>query len=149
MIKRIARFFLVLGLVLFSNKGFSQIAATPTSGCAPLTGVNFTGIAGASGILWTFGDATSSGINNLTHTYISPGNYVVTYTAIVSSAPFTQTLMIRVFGKPTPQFSYTIPASHCAPMTVPFTDLSVGSGTTPITSWQWSYGDGGIGNTQN
>ncbi len=149
MIKRIVRFFLVVLFALFSFKGFSQIAATPTAGCAPLVGVSFTGLTSASNILWTFGDATSSNVNNPTHTYVTPGNYVVTYTAIVSSAPVTQTIMVKVFGKPTPNFSYTIPASHCAPMTVPFTDLSVGSGTTPITQWQWAYGDGGIGNTQN
>lgn len=149
MIKRIARVFLVFLFALFSFKGFSQIVATPSAGCAPLVGVTFTGLTGASSIVWTFGDASSSNINNPTHTYVTPGNYVVTYTAVVSSAPVTQTLMVKVFGKPTPNFSYTIPASHCAPMTVPFTDLSVGSGTTPITQWQWAYGDGGIGNTQN
>lgn len=150
MIKRFARFFLVLLFALFSVKGYSQtVVATPSAGCAPLVGVSFAGLSGASSILWTFGDATSANTNNPTHTYVSPGNYVVTYTAIVSSAPVTQTIMVKVFGKPTPNFSYTLPASHCAPMTVPFTDLSVGSGTTPITQWQWAYGDGGIGNTQN
>lgn len=149
MIKRITRFFLVVLFAIFSIKGKSQIVATPSAGCAPLVGVVFTGMPGASSILWTFGDATSANTNNPNHTYTSPGNYVVTYTAIVSSAPVTQTMMVRVYGKPTPNFSYTIPASHCAPMTVPFTDLSVGSGTTPITSWQWAYGDGGIGNTQS
>ncbi len=149
MIKRITRVFLAFLFALFSFKGFSQIAATPTSGCAPLVGVAFTGLTGASNIVWLFGDATSATGNNPSHTYTSPGNYVVTYTAIVSSAPVTQTLMIKVYGKPTANFSYTIPASHCAPMTVPFTDLSVGSGTTPIVQWQWAYGDGGIGNTQN
>lgn len=149
MIKKIARLFLVTLITLSSLKGFSQIAATTTAGCAPLVGVGFTGLPGASGVFWNFGDVSFSTLNNPTHTYISPGNYVVTYTAIVSSAPVTQTLMVKVFGKPTPNFSFTLPASHCAPMTVPFTDLSVGSGTTPITSWQWAFGDGGIGNTQN
>src|SRR4051812_35246694 len=126
MIKRIARVFLVFLFALFSFKGFSQIAATTTAGCAPLINVGFTGLSGASSILWTFGDASSANFNNPTHTYVSPGNYIVTYNAIVASAPVTQTLLVKVFGKPTPNFSYTIPVSHCAPMTVPFTDLSVG-----------------------
>jgi gliding motility-associated-like protein len=149
MIKRFAQFFLATLFTLSSFKSFSQIVATPSAGCAPLVGVNFLGISGASSILWTFGDAASANTNNPTHTYVSPGNYVVTYTAIVSSAPVTHTMLVKVYGKPTPNFSYTLPVSHCAPMTVPFTDLSVGSGTTPITQWQWAYGDGGIGNTQN
>lgn len=149
MIKRTGRIFFLWMLVFLSGKFYSQIVATPTSGCVPLVGVNFTGVAGASGILWSFGDATTSGINNPSHTYVTAGNFTVTYSAIVSGNPVSYSLVIKVYGKPTPNFSYTIPASHCAPMTVPFTDLSVGSGTTPITSWQWAFGDGGIGSTQN
>lgn len=149
MIKRGLKLFFVFLMSFFFSNGFSQIACTPTSGCVPLVGVSFTGVTGASSILWNFGDATSSNINNPTHTYATAGNFTVTYNAIVSGNPVTYTLLVKVFGKPTPNFSYTIPASHCAPMTVPFKDLSVGSGTTPITSWQWAFGDGGIGNTPN
>lgn len=149
MIKSASRLFIVFLLAFFSFNGNSQIVCTPTSGCVPLVGVNFTGLTGATGILWNFGDATSSNVNNPTHTYSSAGTFTVTYSATVSGNPVNQTLIVKVYGKPTPNFSYTVPTSHCAPMTVPFKDLSVGSGTTPITSWQWGFGDGGIGNTQN
>lgn len=149
MIKRVNRIFLLLLFSFSLSKGFSQIAATPTSGCIPLVGVNFTGLAGASGILWNFGDGGSSNINNPSHTYSSPGTYTVTYNATVAGSPVTQTLIVKGFGKPSPNFSYTIPASHCAPMTVPFTDLSVGAGGAPITNWQWSFGDGGVSSAKN
>ena len=86
MIKRIARVFLVFLFALFSFKGLSQIVITPTSGCSPLIGVSFTGIAGASSPFWAFGDGPTSNVNNPSHTYTSPGNYVVTYTAVVASA---------------------------------------------------------------
>ena len=59
MIKRIARFFLGVLFMLFAFEGKSQIVATPSAGCAPLVGVSFTGLPGASSIVWTFGDATS------------------------------------------------------------------------------------------
>src|SRR5688572_11084602 len=98
MIKRIARFFLGVLFMLFAFEGKSQIVATPSAGCAPLVGVSFTGLPGASSIVWTFGDATSSPINNPSHTYVTPGNYVVTYNAVAASAPVTQTLMVKVFG---------------------------------------------------
>src|SRR4051812_40272507 len=144
MIKRIKRLFFLALFTLFAFNAFTQISCTPTAGCVPLTGVAFTGAAGASGILWNFGDGVFANINNPLHTYAAVGTYTVTYSATVSGSPVTYTLLVKVFGKPTPNFSYTIPASHCAPMPVPFTDLS--SGTSPITSWQWSYGDGGVGN---
>ncbi len=143
MIKRVYRFFLLALFFLLSSRVDSQIAVTPTAGCAPVT-MSFTGVAGATGILWNFGDAVFSNLNNPSHIYSSIGTFTVTYTATVGSTPVTYTLLVKSYGKPTPNFSYVIPASHCAPMTVPFTDLSTGTGSAPITSWQWSYGDGGV-----
>ncbi len=147
--KSTKRIFLLLLLSLSLFKGFSQIVCTPTSGCIPLVGVSFTGLAGASGILWNFSDGGSSNINNPTHTYSSAGTFTVTYTATVAGSPVTQTLIVKCYGKPSPNFSYTIPASHCAPMLVPFTDLSTGAGGVAITNWQWSFGDGGVSASQN
>ncbi len=45
---------------------------------------------------------------------------------------------------PTADFSGT-PTSGCAPLTVTFTDLSSGE----VTSWDWSFGDGGTSTDQN
>ncbi len=148
-VKRVILFFSIFLISLVFNKlNAQQIVATKTAGCAPLSGVAFTGLSGASAIQWLFGDATSSNLNNPTHSYGSPGNYIVTYTAIVASAPVTQTLNIKVFGKPTPNFSVT-PVKGCIPLSTNFTDLSVGSGTSAITQWQWSFGDGGVSTVQN
>ncbi len=46
--------------------------------------------------------------------------------------------------KPAAQFSGT-PTSGCAPLTVNFTDASTGE----ITSWDWTFGDGGTSTAQN
>lgn len=149
MSKRLRRFFLTLSLLMVAFKVLPQISCTPTAGCVPLVGVSFTGAPGATGILWNFGDATSSNINNPTHTYPSSGTYTVTYNATVSSSPVTYTLLVKVFPKPVANFSFTLPSNHCAPVNVAFTDLSVGGGTTSIVNWQWAFGDGGLSGTQN
>ncbi|MBI3518371.1 MAG: PKD domain-containing protein [Bacteroidetes bacterium] len=125
-----------------------SITATPSVGCAPLVGVQYTGLSGASNIQWAFGDGTFSNLNNPTHTFSSPGNFVTTYTAMVSGSPTTKTLNITVYGKPTPNFSVNI-SKGCVPLTVSFTDQSINSGGSLAPQWQWSFGDGGVSNVQN
>jgi gliding motility-associated-like protein len=142
----ICLFFLCIGI---SSTSYSQtISATPTVGCAPLVGVQYTGIAGASNIQWAFGDGTFSNINNPTHTFSNPGTFVTTYTAIVGGTPTTKTLSIVAYGKPTPNF--TLNVTHgCVPLNVSFTDQSVNTGGPLSPQWQWSFGDGGVSNAQN
>lgn len=136
-------------LIALSFKHYSQtITATPSVGCSPLVGVQFTGLTGAGSIQWAFGDGTFSNINNPTHTFSSPGNFVATYSAVVSGSPVTQTLSIKVYGKPTPNFTLNI-SKGCIPLPVTFTDQSVNSGGTLTPQWQWSFGDGGVSNVQN
>lgn len=136
-------------LLALSFKQYSQtITATPSVGCSPLVGVQFTGLSGAGSIQWAFGDGTFSNINNPTHTFSSPGNFVTTYSAVVSGSPVTQTLSIKVYGKPTPNFTLNI-SKGCVPLPVTFTDQSVNSGGTFTPQWQWSFGDGGVSSIQN
>jgi gliding motility-associated-like protein len=143
-------FFLVLLSCLFITPNLSaQITATPQQGCAPLVGVQFTGVTGATGILWNFGDGTFANSNNPVHTFSLVGNYNVTYTATVSGSPVSQTILVKVFGKPTPNFTMSAPTNGCVPLAVTFTDHSTGGGGAAITAWQWNFGDGGVSTTQN
>lgn len=133
----------------YFNQAFSQtISASPTEACAPTLPIQFNGITGANNILWTFGDGTFSNINNPTHAYTTANNFLVTYTAVVSGNPVTQTLTIKAHGKPTPNFSVS-PTSGCVGTVMNFHDLSVSSGGTLTPTWQWSFGDGGVSNQQN
>jgi PKD repeat protein len=63
--------------------------ASPSSGRAPLT-VRFAGSAGGGSspctYQWVFGDGSSSTSQNPTHTYRTPGTYIVTFTARDSSS---------------------------------------------------------------
>ncbi len=146
-----AKFFLSAFFLCFFALGSlrAQITAVPAQGCAPLVGVQFTGLTGATNIAWTFGDGSTAGINNPVHTFVSAGTYNVTYTATVSGAPVSQSVPVKVFGKPTPNFVYSSPANGCVPLSVTFTDQSTGGGGAAITGWQWSFGDGGISAVQN
>jgi PKD repeat protein len=134
----------------------AAFSGTPTSGDAPLT-VQFTdestaGTSPITGRLWNFGDGDSSSVANPSHIYTTPGSYTVVL--IVSTAAgednegkasYIQVLVPPV--APTAEFSGT-PTTGFAPLTVNFTDLSTNGGAT-ITSWSWTFGDGGTSTSQN
>jgi len=134
----------------------ANFSATPTNGFAPLS-VQFTDqcVDGGAAIVarsWSFGDGDSSSVVSPSHTYATPGSYTVALTATnsvgrgsITRSNFINAEIVPVL--PTAQFSGT-PTSGFAPLTVQFTDQSA-IGTSPITSWAWSFGDGGTSNVQN
>ena len=136
-------------IILGKNKAYGQvISANPTEACAPTPPIQFTGLSGATNILWTFGDGTFASINNPVHSFSTPNNFAVTYTAIVSGSPVTQTISIKAHAKPTPSFSVNI-TKGCVGTSISFTDLSSASSGTASPQWQWSFGDGGVSSSQN
>ena len=135
---------LIFGLVA---KLQSQIVASATAGCAPLS-VLFSGPAGATNVLWNLG--TGIGTSTLATpnpVYNSAGVYNVTFSGIVNGSPVNYSKQITVYASPTGNFSYILPGSHCAPMTVTFSANGGNAGST----YNYSYGDltssPGMGNT--
>lgn len=127
----------------------ADFTADPTSGNAPLT-VQFTDTSTGEGITawtWDFGDPDSgadnmSTVQNPLHIYATPGFYTVTLT--VTNAAGTdeevKTDFITVSdatGAPVANFTADI-TNGLAPLTVTFTDTSIGEG---ITAWSWDFGD--------
>lgn len=142
--------FLAWALLLCSvSIAAAQITANPTTGCAPLTGVQFTPPIGATNHTWDFGNGTGSNLAAPTATFTNPGTYTVTYTGTVSGSPVSETLTIQVFASPNADFVRNGPQTGCTPFTSSFTDQSSGVGGSTITNWEWSFGDGGVGNAQN
>ena len=94
---------------------------------------------GASSYSWDFGDGGSSSEENPVHTYAAPGEYLVVLTATnaCGTTEYTQTVSITGTA-PIAAFSSGDDPSGCAPMTVQFTDLSVGQ----PTAWLWSFQGG-------
>jgi PKD repeat protein len=80
----------------------ADFAATPISGCAPLT-VQFTdGSGGATSWQWTFSNGQTSTQQNPTITFQNPGTYTVTLVATNASGSnsITKTNYISVFANP-------------------------------------------------
>lgn len=91
--------------------------------------------------LWTFGDGSSSFVQNPQHTYTEPGNYLVCLTAFNScgSDQNCQTLALSCTG-PTAQFDI-----QTDQLTLNFSDNS----SNNPENWMWTFGDGQTSTAQN
>jgi gliding motility-associated-like protein len=113
---------------------------TPSSGCAPYDAVfTNTSLAGQT-FTWDFGDGSApSNEVSPTHTYTTPGNYVVKLTAIDPSTCNGQddtSFTLTISPKPTANFTYgPQPPEENTPLT--FTNNSFDA-----TSFKWDFGDG-------
>ena len=97
--------------------------------------------------LWNFGDGGSSTLQNPTYTYNTPGTYNVTLTATNAGGnnTVTQTGYITV-NYPAPVAGFTEnTTSGLNPLNVQFNDQSTGT----VTSYYWTFGDGGNSTLQN
>ncbi|MAB78478.1 MAG: hypothetical protein CMJ89_03900 [Planctomycetes bacterium] len=126
----------------------AQFTGTPLSGVAPLA-VTFTDLTTGtiSGWSWSFGDVSTSTLQNPIHVYSDPGVYTVTLSAVGPGGATTENKIDYVaVGTPPPmaEFSGT-PRSGGSPLGVFFTDFS----TDGVTSWSWTFGDGGNSSQQN
>lgn len=144
--------------------------AEPLDGLVPLE-VQFTDMStgGPTSWSWDFGDGTSDTIQNPSHTYQDAGTYSVRLTAttrtgsasstredyiiVESAVTTTATTTTTTTGTTTATTGSTSlladftgsPRSGTAPLTVVFSDTTVG---TPI-AWSWDFGDGATDTTQN
>ena len=125
----------------------AAFSASPISGSAPLT-VSFTdqSIGSPTSWKWNFGDGNTSTDKNPVHAFNKSGLYSVTLS--VSNAngsnALTKSSYIAVSNSLAAAFS-AYPTSGSAPLSVNFTDGSIGSST----SWKWNFGDGNTSNETN
>jgi gliding motility-associated-like protein len=95
---------------------------------------------------WSFGDNSSSKLQNPTHIYTSNGSYTVTLKTTTNfgcSNTITKTIIIN--SKPIVQFDLTN-SSGCMPLNVVFEDQS----TTAVgSSYNWSFGDNTFSSIKN
>jgi len=135
------------GYITVSPSGSGPKAAFTVdkrTGPKPLT-VQFTdqSTGGPTMWAWDFGDGGTSMVASPSYTYKEAGVYTVSLTASNTAGSDTKTEKdyISVTGDippPVAMFEAT-PLSGSAPLTVQFTDLSIG----PPTSYAWDFGDGG------
>ena len=134
-------------MVLIPSIKAQYIDVSDTTGCAPLSDVTFDVNGVLTDVLWDFGDGASSADVNPDHSYGLPGEFTVVLTGNDNGTPITETQLITVYGKPSPNF--TVPGSlrGCIPFTVDFEDNSTSGGG--IESWEWTFGDGGADSIQD
>ncbi|HNT78511.1 MAG TPA: PKD domain-containing protein, partial [Anaerolineae bacterium] len=119
----------------------ADFTASPRAGQPPLTVVftdTSTGI--ITGWQWAFGDGETSMQQHPTHEYSVVGSYAVTLTVTSPGGSDTEAkpgYIIVSESAIIANFS-AAPTQGLAPLTVTFTDASVGN----ITSRQWAFGDG-------
>ena len=132
----------------------ADFPAPPKFGCGPLT-VNFTDASSISGTntivgwAWDFGDGSTSTAQNPSHVYDKPGLYNVKLRITDSKGctnEKTRVNYVQVIG-PDVQFGTTTTTLLGGPGAVTFQDQTTFG--APITSWAWSFGDGGTSNLQN
>lgn len=106
--------------------------------------------AGATQIVsynWNFGDGTSGTGKTVTHTFTAQNTYNVTLTVTNDrglSASTTQVIGVGAAALPTPLFTFS-PSAPGVGDTVFFnaSTSTPGQGHSTITSYRWSFGDGG------
>jgi flagellin-like protein len=126
-----------------------SFTSNKTSGQSPLiVQYNDTSTGPVTGWQWNFGDGSPiDTTQSPVHTYTNLGLYTVTLTVSNDggSNTITKTNYIAV-NPPPPQASFTSDKSDGqTPLTVQYTDTSVGS----PTGWLWDFGDGSSSTGQN
>ncbi len=95
---------------------------------------------------WNFGDGYTSALQNPSHNYISAGTYNVTL-IVASGGGCADTITSSITINPTPAAAFSS-VSVCNGDSTNFIDLSsINNGS--ITSYSWTFGDGGTSGLQN
>lgn len=113
--------------------------ANVLDGCAPLT-VNFTNLVPGSIYAWSFGDGSTSTLENPSHIYMNAGLYDVTLevtSAEGCSALVTYADYINVTPAPIANFSFNSGELDIMNTTVVFDNTSLYA-----TEYEWTFGDG-------
>lgn len=121
----------------------AQFALAELSGCHPFTTQLVNQSTGADNYQWTYGDGQNSNtdLGQHEHTwnnFAGPGavSYTVGLTATtVNGCSSTSTASVEVF--PAVTAAFVAPDTGCAPLTVPFINVSTGA-----TSYSWNFGNG-------
>jgi len=123
----------------------TDLSGTPLSGDTPLA-VTFSDLSlgEPTSWHWDFGDGDTTTAQNPSHTYLGAGLYTVSldstrgiFSDSVTYNNYINTNLVSDF--------IGVPLSGPVPLTVDFTDLSLGG----PTSWNWNFGDGDTTTAQN
>jgi len=119
-----------------------------TNGTLFFTSIESASLGGITTWTWDFGDGTTSNERNPAHTYRQTGTFTVSLTVVGPGGTDSETKIDYIqLTKPSPPVAdFTAkPRSGNGPLTVQFTDFSVGH----ISSRLWDFGDGTTSTKKN
>jgi PKD repeat protein len=97
---------------------------------------------------WDFNDGTTSTMVNPDHVFPTAGTYPVSLkVSSPSGCNNSKTKAVPIYTNPSTDFQINPPPFSCTGSATPFTDLTPDPSDSDITSWQWTFGDVGNGNT--
>jgi gliding motility-associated-like protein len=91
--------------------------------------------------LWDFGDGTTDIVQNPTHLYAQPGNYLVKVTVTNENGCSGISDVTPVYISKLPVADFDFSAPDCPAQDITFTDHSAITDGA-ITKWLWDFGDG-------
>jgi large repetitive protein len=136
---------LVVVVSSLTNNNIAAMATSPICpGSSSMVYLQTYGVSADSlTISWNQGLGTGPGAFQVFPT--SPTTYIVT---VSNSCAVTITDTVEVEFHPLPSVNIMVePKEGCAPLNVSFYDASTSQ--DPIVAWYWSFGDGGVSNSQN
>ncbi|MBY0536364.1 MAG: PKD domain-containing protein [Chitinophagaceae bacterium] len=97
---------------------------------------------------WDFGDNSSATSKNPYHVFNGTGPYQIKLTVTSNNGCIDDSsrTLSAIYAQAKAKFD--VSTEVCLGDTTRFTDLSDGLGNS-ISNWYWSFGDGGVGSTQN
>ena len=126
------------------SASFSYSPAMPTTGTIVAFAGSFTGGVAPYAYSWSFGDGLTGSGATTSHNYNSPGQYIVTLTAMDSAkvtASSAQTLIVTSLTPSIVSVSFTFsPVSPTTGTSISF--AATPSGGTPPYTYIWDFGDG-------
>jgi len=116
--------------------------------CATINFSGNTNMAGTVNWLWDFGDGTTGAGQNISHIYSSESAEItvtLTVAPVGTCGSFAFSKKISFdFRRPIAKFGYEI---KCESLETSFFDSS--SGSVPIQTWSWDFGDGNVSALQS
>ncbi|MFM8918148.1 MAG: PKD domain-containing protein, partial [Bacteroidota bacterium] len=116
-----------------------SVTVNSTNGCAPFAATFNSTTPNAASWMWSFGDGTTSNLEDPSHTYQQTGTYNVSLTVVTTTGCTTSVSLpnyITVNPAPVPSFTIGNTVS-CAPVQTLFTNTSNGA-----VSYNWTFGNG-------
>lgn len=129
---------------IFNNPKPLANFTTQGNTCTMTVNFNNTSSISAGSIIsnnWDFGDGNTSTLVNPTHTYATPGTYLVRLITGSNKGCYdTIVNLVPVNSPPIANFNQT---TICQGSPVTFSDLSVATAGV-INNWNWDFGDGSV-----